>query len=259
MVYRILQKIKRSFFTRQLLTPRYCPVCDNILQTKFSPLDPKYLHSQKKHGFLYDFDDAEMLNYQEYKCPVCGANDRDRLSAMYFRKVLKRGVKRKVLDIAPALALKKFLQKNEDLLYRSADLAMEGVDDQVNIEEMIIYPDGAFDIFICSHVLEHVNDDVKALKELRRILSLDGWGVLMVPIPLKLKEIDEDPSVTDTSERWKRFGQDDHVRLYSKFGFINRVKGAGFTLEQCGISYFGKKAFERCGIEKKSVLYIVKK
>src|SRR6188508_1256097 len=113
---------------------------------------------------------------------------------------------------------------NQNITYRSADLFMQEVDDRVDIMDMTIYPDKHFDFFVCSHMLEHVVDDRKALRELYRILKWGGQGILVVPIVLSIDEIDQDPSVTDVAERWRRFGQDDHVRLYSKQGFLRRIE-----------------------------------
>jgi SAM-dependent methyltransferase len=258
-IKRIARKLKTTYQKIIASSIRYCPVCESKLNEKFTPLHPKYLEQQQKHGFPYNFDDGETLNFLEFKCPSCSATDRDRLFAMYIKKSLKNDLSYKLLDIAPSPALQIFLKKNNKIKYRSADLMMEGVDDHVDLEDMGIYADNSFDIFICSHVLEHVRHDLTAMKELRRILKPGGWGIAMVPIALKLKVIDEDIHITDTAERWKRFGQDDHVRLYSKNGFVERLEKAGFKVKQFGIKYFGKKNFERCGIEAKSVLYIVSK
>jgi hypothetical protein len=81
----------------------------------------------------------------------------------------------------------------------------------------------------------------------------------MVPIVLCVREIDEDPTVVDEGERWRRFGQFDHVRLYSKQGFIERVKAAGFLMHQLGQEFFGAKEFTRNGISAQSILYVVEK
>jgi glycosyltransferase involved in cell wall biosynthesis len=117
----------------------------------------------------------------------------------------------------------------------------------------------SFDALICSHVLEHVADDRQALSELYRVLKPGGWGILMVPIILTLEEIDEDPQVTDEAERWRRFGQFDHVRLYNKSGFVDRVEAAGFVVRQLGMAYFGEAAFQQLGLTKTSVLYVAEK
>jgi len=136
---------------------------------------------------------------------------------------------------------------------------LDGVDDIVDIVDMKLYNDNQFDFFICSHVLEHVSDDRKALCELYRILKPQGLGILMVPIILGLAEIDEDPSIKDESERWRRFGQHDHVRLYSKNGFIRRVRETGFFIHQYGKEYFGEMLFAQSGITNQSILYVVEK
>jgi len=146
-----------------------------------------------------------------------------------------------------------------DLNYRSADLFAEEVDDTVNLMDMHAYREGQFEVFLCSHVLEHVVDDRKALREIFRVLEPGGVAVLLVPILLGLETIDEDPTVTDPSERWRRFGQDDHVRLYSKAGFMERVREAGFQLSNLGVKHFGRKAFLRHGITTQSVLYVAVK
>ena len=133
------------------------------------------------------------------------------------------------------------------------------MDDKVDITDLQVYGDDQFDFFLCSHVLEHVSDDRKALRELYRILKPDGKGILMVPIILSLNQTDEDPTIVDEGERWRRFGQDDHVRLYSKNDFIERVEEIGFRVYQYGKEFFGEDAFTRTGITSQSVLYVVEK
>ena len=43
------------------------------------------------------------------------------------------------------------------------------------------FSDGMFDVVWCSHVLEHLLDVKTALKELRRVLKVDGWFFVSVP------------------------------------------------------------------------------
>jgi SAM-dependent methyltransferase len=136
---------------------------------------------------------------------------------------------------------------------------MQGVDDVADIQNLRCYPDGFADLFICSHVLEHVHDDRKALHELHRVLNRSGAGVLLVPILLDCESIDEDLSPIPEVERWRRFGQNDHVRLYSKTGFLERIAEAGFVVRQLGIDHFGGGRLARCGITERSVLYFLEK
>lgn len=97
----------------------------------------------------------------------------------------------------------------------------------------IQYPDDSFDVIYCSHVLEHVQEDVKAMRELRRVLKPDGWAVLLVPITAETTY--EDPAVVDPRERLEKFGQEDHVRRYG-WDYIDRLRSAGFNVEMFRVS-----------------------
>jgi len=263
------QKIRGGIKRRWsvLIHPLYCPVCGSGVEA-FKPMPLKYTENFNQHGFIYRFDGGETCNKSAYECPVCRASDRDRLYALYLMNYFDRMAPGRrairILDIAPSDALSDFIRKQikkNRLLceYRTVDLVREDVDDRVDIMNMAGYPDASFDFFLCSHVLEHVPDDKKAMRELLRVMRPGGEGILMVPIALTADRIDEDPSVVDPGERWRRFGQDDHVRLYSKHGFIERVKEAGFSLREFGVRDFGKKSFQSSGIELKSILYVVNK
>ena len=243
-----------------------CPVCDYHVKA-FQPLPEFYVDNLQKYGFPFEAEDAETCNHQGYLCPSCHASDRDRLYALYLQDYLM-GLKSdgliKIVDFAPSTPLSHFIRKlialsGQHVSYRTADVFAKGVDDRVDVTQMQIYEDSQFDFFICSHVLEHVSDDRKALRELYRILKPGGKGILMVPIVLSLGAIDEDPTVLDESERCRRFGQFDHVRLYSKNGFVERVREAGFLVYQYGREFFGEELLTRTGITSQSVLYVVEK
>jgi SAM-dependent methyltransferase len=135
---------------------------------------------------------------------------------------------------------------------------MDGVDDIVDITDMSDYADGSFDLFICSHVLEHVSDDRRALTELHRILAPGGVGIVMVPVAPE-GAFDEDPLVTDERERWRRFAQGDHVRLYDKSTLQTRIRDSGFELEALDSRAFGPTDFGKYGIAPGSVLYTVRR
>ena len=251
---------------RTLGAQYWCPVC-NARVNAFQPLPQYYTLNLKKYGFPFDSKEAETCNHRGYLCPYCHASDRDRLYALYLDKYLiglNSDAIINIVDFAPSAPLSEFIRRQmrrfkREFSYRTADLSAKGVDDKVDITELRPYENNRFDFFICSHVLEHVTNDRKALRELYRVLKPGGQGILMVPIVLSIDEIDEEPTVVDEGERWRRFGQSDHVRLYSKKGFIERVRDAGFVVSQYGIEFFGEELFTRMGITSQSVLYVVKK
>jgi ubiquinone/menaquinone biosynthesis C-methylase UbiE len=92
----------------------------------------------------------------------------------------------------------------------------------------IPFSDRSFDLIYCSHVLEHVPEDRKAMRECNRVLADDGMAILIVPIMAE-KTI-EDPTITDPKERLRLFGQEDHVRKYGP-DYSERLQEAGFRVE----------------------------
>jgi len=246
--------------------PHWCPVCKSRVH-RFRQLSAFYNDNLKKYGWPFEVHEAETCNQDGYSCPMCEATDRDRLYALYLDKYFSdlpedRAIS--IVDFAPSASLAAFIRghiasSGKNMSYRTADAFAEGVDDRADITDLLIYDDEQFDFFLCSHVLEHVSDDRKALRELYRILKPGSKGILMVPIILSITEIDEDPTVVDEAERWRRFGQFDHVRVYSKSGFIQRVIEAGFRIVEYGKEFFGDESFVRHGISSQSILYVVEK
>lgn len=161
-------------------------------------------------------------------CPSCGSLERHRLFALVLNStppILANGAA--VLHFAPEKCSKTLLQR-VGIQYTSADLHETDVDLELDIEHIDI-KDGQYDIIVCSHVLEHVNDK-EALSELRRILKPDGVLIIMVPIVEGCDMTYEDDTITDSKGRLVHFGQDDHVRVYGR-DFINRLSGAGFRVK----------------------------
>ena len=110
--------------------------------------------------------------------------------------------------------------------YISGDLFSHDAMEKMDITK-IQHPAASFDAVYCSHVLEHVVDDRKAMSELYRVLKPNGWAILNVPITTD--ETFEDPSVIDPEERRLIFGQRDHVRRYGP-DYVDRLKSVGFDV-----------------------------
>ena len=237
---------------------KICACCGVEIES-YLPLDENFLQTLKNYNFDMNFN-YEMLNLREYTCPNCGSADRERAFALVMKKILPQNKKIRILDIAPRSCITDFIKKNfPQADYKTADLFMAEADYKLDICDMKEIADGSTDFFICSHVLEHVNDDLKAMNELRRILSNDGCGIVIVPLNLNQTEIDEDPNCTDIAERWRRFAQGDHVRAYSKAEFLRRLESAGFNIEQFDKKFFGEKSMLENGLIESSVVYIVRK
>lgn len=235
---------------------RQCSLCKEKIY--YLPLPEEYNELRKKYQLIRSR--SETLNEKEYICPVCGSLDRERLIVAYLEKseILKSpGLN--LLQIAPSKPIEDYLFVNyPNLNYASGDLYMEGVTFQLDLQDMSMISDESYDIWICSHVLEHVPDDRMALKELYRILKKNGTGILLVPLDLNVVETDEEVGCSE-EENWRRFGQGDHVRKYAKQDFIKRIVDSGFTLECLGKEFFGAKMFKDNGFSDTSILYVLRK
>jgi predicted SAM-dependent methyltransferase/rubredoxin len=237
----------------------HCPVCQSDVRY-FNRLPDKNFEMLYKYQCIHPISCFETINPFDYSCPKCGVTDRDRLYALYLRKYLLMNGSIDFLDIAPRKPLTKLITSFSSVVsYRSADLNRTDVDDRVDITDMKKYEDNRFDFIICSHVLEHVSDDRKAMRELFRVMKPGGRAIMMVPILLTLEEDYENPEIIMEEDKWKHYGQGDHVRMYSRNGFIRKLKDVGFKVKEFGESYFGGDVFKKCGITERSVLYVVEK
>ena len=133
-----------------------------------------------------------------------------------------------MLHIAPEACIKNKLIKLTNINYLTADLNDKNAMVKMDITN-IQYEDNYFDIVYCCHVLEHVPDDKKAMREFWRVLKSNGWAILLVPVDAD-KTI-EDLTITGPQERLERFGDVDHVRCYGP-DYIERLRDAGFRVEQ---------------------------
>lgn len=197
---------------------------------------------------------------RSYLCPRCGATDRDRLQLLFLQERLSQTrelptSKLRILEIAPSAPVANWLRGRPEVAYRSADLFMSSADDRVDITDMRIYADGAFDLVIGSHVLEHIPDDRRALREIRRILAPEGVAVLLVPISKRIDGVDEDPELTDEAERWRRFGQGDHIRIYGRQGFLARLQEVELRVEEF---HPDPEQARTAGLETSNCLYLAR-
>lgn len=166
-------------------------------------------------------------------CPHCLSLERHRLLWLYLqRETDLLTTLPHLLHIAPEVCLMRHLKphyRHNKAHYTTADLESPLADLHFDIQQIPIQ-DEQFDVVICNHLMEHVEDDLQAMRELHRILRPGGWGLLLSPVDLNRAETFEDDSITDPAERTRIFGQYDHRRLYGN-DFTDRLRQAGFEVE----------------------------
>jgi SAM-dependent methyltransferase len=207
------------------------------------------------------------FNYRHgAECPNCLSLERHRLMSIFFSKnAAFQDSSKKVLHIGPEKCLHDLLKKRFKSNYVPGDKFEEGYTgygtDTVNLDVTDLkFPDNSFDIILCNHVLEHVQEDRKAMREMYRVLKPGGFAILQVDIDYRFEITNEDPSITDPKEREKHYGQFDHVRVYGR-DYKNRLEeAAGFKVEIDQLSHsFDYKELFRNGLYPGEDIYVCHK
>ena len=97
-------------------------------------------------------------------CPRCGAQERHRALWLYMRErtdLFSRQIS--ILHWAPEYALQRSLAALPNAFYVSADLEGDEAMQHMDITD-VPFKDGAFDLIVCVHVLEHIPDDRRAIR-----------------------------------------------------------------------------------------------
>jgi SAM-dependent methyltransferase len=164
------------------------------------------------------------------KCPSCGSSPRHRLAYLLLSELLPVHAD-KTLHFAPEKCISPWLRRISRE-YLSVDLSSPRAMRHMDITSLDL-PDNSYSLIWCSHVLEHIDADNKAMAELFRVLEHGGLAVIMVPV--YGAQTYEDPAIQSPSERLKHFKQSDHVRLYG-LDIQQRLSSIGFVVELKSIS-----------------------
>ncbi|WP_432411691.1 class I SAM-dependent methyltransferase [Rasiella sp. SM2506] len=166
--------------------------------------------------------------------------------------------KLRVLHFAPEQAFLKRFKKLKNITYTTTDLNSPIADVKADICNLP-FEDNSYDFIICNHVLEHIPDDTKAMKEVYRVLTPNGTAILQVPYDRNRATTFEDNSITDPKERAAIFGQYDHVRVYG-MDYFEKLKSIGFKLNAVNYTaQLSDEEIEKYRLPKNELLPIVYK
>ena len=149
--------------------------------------------------------------------------------------------KKTVLHMAPEQCFLNLFRNQKNLEYTTADLYSPIADVKADICNLP-FKDNFFDVIFCNHVLEHIDNDTKAMQELYRVLKPKGMGIFQIPQDIHREKTFEDNTITDKKERAKIFGQYDHVRIYG-MDYFDKLRSIGFIVDE--IDYTKKIAPEK--------------
>jgi SAM-dependent methyltransferase len=135
----------------------------------------------------------------------------------------------RILVVAPHEATLRALRRCVGIHVTSVDVtARPGIDVRATANRLP-FDSAVFDVVVSVHVLEHLDDDMTAIREMARVLSPTGRAIVNVPCDWNETTI-EDATVTSPGERRRLFGEADHRRLYGR-DLVDRLQAGGFATE----------------------------
>jgi predicted SAM-dependent methyltransferase len=165
------------------------------------------------------------------KCPSCKSLERHRQLVLIIESLSILKEESLLLHFAPEPCLLTYFKNKLGTNYKTSHYNEKSKSDYIFDIRNIEMPDKSFNFIVCSHVLEHIDEDIKAMKELYRILKPNGIAFIQVPIwPSESHPTYENPQIIDKRDRIINFGQFDHVRIYG-LDVIDRLESVGFKVE----------------------------
>ncbi len=219
---------------------QHCPICGGNFRT-FLP-----------YGYTNTSSDNRL-------CPSCLSLERHRLIWLYLKNKTKLfNEAMSLLHIAPEQSFYKRFKAIKTLDYYTADLESPLAEYHFDIHK-IPFDNNKFDMIMCNHVLEHVDDEFKVTRELYRVLKPGGFAILQVPINLSFDKTYEDKNITSPEEREKHYGQYDHVRWHG-LDYPERLEKSGFVVDRLNfVNTYSEEEIERMRLPKTEILYIARK
>ncbi|HWV30998.1 MAG TPA: class I SAM-dependent methyltransferase [Dyadobacter sp.] len=193
-------------------------------------------------------------------CPSCLSLERHRLMALYMkRKTNFYTAKLKVLHVAPEYCFIDRFEQMKNLDYITADIESPLAKVKMDIHQ-IPFPENTFDVAICNHVMEHVDDYILAMSELHRVLKPGGWALIQSPQDMKYEVTYEDPTITDPKEREIHFLQNDHLRLFGR-NYGQELEKGGFkvTEDRFVMDELAKEEVQRYSLPGEEIVYFCQK
>ena len=218
-----------------------CPVCNSTYR-KFLPYGRN--NSSRENAL----------------CPTCLSLERHRLMALYLRRKTNfYTANLKVLHVAPEYCFIDRFEKMKNLDYITADIESPLAKVKMDIQD-IPFDDNTFDVAFCNHVMEHVDDYIRAMSELHRVLKPGGWALIQSPQDMKYPVTFEDPTITDPKERERIFLQNDHLRLFGQNYGAELQKGGFQVLEDhFVINELSKEELEKYALPGNEIVYFCQK
>jgi len=203
---------------------------------------------------------SNVAHRENVLCPYDLTLERHRLMWLYLKRKTDffSATNLKVLHIAPEQCFLPHFKKQNNLDYTTADLVSPIADIHFDLHDIPL-EDNQYDVVFCNHVMEHVDDPIRCMSELNRVMKPGGWAIMQVPQDMNRSETYEDKSITSPEEREKHFWQKDHVRLFGK-DYPSYLEKSGFKVDEFDLNTeFDATEVVKFRLMQKEILYIARK
>lgn len=192
-------------------------------------------------------------------CPHCLSLERHRLLWLYLKERTNFfTAEHKFLHIAPEQCFYHRFKAMPNLKYYTGDLESPLAEYHFDLHK-VPFEENSFDVIMCNHVLEHVDDYARCMHELYRVLKPGGWAIMQVPIDYSNKETYEDASITSPEEREKHFWQKDHLRLFGT-DYPDKLRAVGFRVkEDRFVRSLPAEKREKMRLQSEEIIYFAQK
>ena len=192
----VLEDLLKIFINKDDSEKKYCPFCND----------------------KFWFNSAGIVERKNVQCPICFSLERHRFLYYIYKLFIPNNKQIKLLHMAPEKSISSVFLNMKNIDYYCIDLCPEKYKHVPNCLKMNVldlkFDDNSFDFVISNHVMEHIEEEEKFIKEITRVLKPNGKAIITAPCYFYLEKTYEDYTIQTPEERLKAFGQEDHVRKY---------------------------------------------
>lgn len=233
----------------EILKSMVCDIYDEVIsEKKVCPICKKEIRCYVPYG-------KPKMRYNA-QCPECLGAERERLLARYLdlnwhhlveEKLSTGKEKIRLLHIAPELGFYNRFQNIEEIEYYPVDFNPNYPYPIVKVVDItnIPYPDNYFDLIICFHVLQNVEDEKKALMEVKRVLNENGNAIFCDNVNTDFEKTLEKAEFNSPELRDKNYGNEQYVRRYGR-DYMQRLMSVwGRNVEKYSVDMLEESEIEK--------------